>query len=474
MFLLASSAASLQAKHPLHVVGQAKHPCCFQLLRAFCFAWPNAVAGAGVGQGWVAKPLAMHYSDPRRFNLRFWKTTLCAHYAKGTCKRGHECTYAHGQRELRTPNSEDVPGRVKAVRAEQDHFYDELRQYGKRTRGSSDFEDDEEEQERGPVFNAFDKEAGEAEDGEEHGAAEVERHVKPKWEAVAERRPAAKVAAKVRIATVTSDVSGVAEAAAKPEAVPQRPEAAPQPPAAAAKAEPAAGEAEAELLPEAAPQPEVAAKARPAKSAARARQPPPAAAEAKAEAEERPEAAPAKLPAPVAPPPTAEPAPTHIGVVGFATPVDLYLGAKEHARSAEWLGRFGITHLVKCTHANWGRPPLSEITLGLEWADLRDIEHHFLHVKLSFEMLNLERGSMLFYCKRGRHRSAAMLSMYLLHQFPGEMPDDVMLRMRQLRPSVQFFEDTGKYPPLAKVVRWWHAYLLKGAVPDEAKAALRW
>ena len=67
-----------------------------------------------------------------------------------------------------------------------------------------------------------------------------------------------------------------------------------------------------------------------------------------------------------------------------------------------------------------------------------------------------------------------MLSMYLLRQFPGEMPEDVMLRMRQLRPSVQFFEDAGKYPPLAKVVRWWHTYLLRGAMPDEAKAALRW
>jgi hypothetical protein len=49
-----------------------------------------------------------------------------------------------------------------------------------------------------------------------------------------------------------------------------------------------------------------------------------------------------------------------------------------------------------------------------------------------------------------------------------------MKELRQRRPSVQFFEDAGKYPPLAKVVRWRHAYLLKGAAPDEAKAALRW
>jgi hypothetical protein len=49
-----------------------------------------------------------------------------------------------------------------------------------------------------------------------------------------------------------------------------------------------------------------------------------------------------------------------------------------------------------------------------------------------------------------------------------------MLRMRQLRPSVQFFEDSGKYPPLAKVVHWWHTYLLHGAVPNEATTVLSW
>ena len=141
------------------------------------------------------------------------------------------------------------------------------------------------------------------------------------------------------------------------------------------------------------------------------------------------------------------------------------MGAKEHARSAEWLGRCGITHLVKCTHASWGRPPLSEITLGLEWHDLRDIEAHVAHIKLSFNCMTLEQGSTLFYCKRGRHRSAAMLSMYLLHMFPGEMPEEVMLRMR-LRPSVQFFEDAGRYPPLAKVVRWWHTPLARSRPED--------
>ena len=438
----------------------------------FCqVQWQARAAGRG---GWLS-PTTMDYTDPRRFNLRFWKTTLCAHYAKGTCKRGHECTYAHGQRELRTPNSEDVPGRVKAVRAEQDHLYDELRQsYGKRARGSRDFEDEEEEQERGPAFNAFDKQLGAAEAQEEHGTAEVERHAKPQ-EAEVEDRPAAKVAAKVALAPTTTSGLFRRVAAAQAKAEAEEPaEAAPAPPAVAAKAQLAAGASE--LQPEAAPPPGVVAKCRPATLAASASAPPPAKAEAEAEAEAQLEAAAAKAAAPAAPSQTAEawPVPTHIGVVGFATPIDLYLGAKDHARDADWLRRFGITHLVKCTHSNWGRPPLSEITLGLEWADLRDVERHFSHVKLSFEMLNLERGSMLFFCKRGRHRSAAMLSMYLLHQFPREMPDDVMLRMRQLRPSVQFFEDAGRYPPLAKIVRWWHTYLLNGAVPDKAKAALRW
>jgi hypothetical protein len=75
-----------------------------------------------------ALSMEMEFTDPWRFNQRFWKTAICRFWVLGTCKRGTDCTFAHGQRELRGESSESVPAHVKAVRAEQDRIFEERRQ----------------------------------------------------------------------------------------------------------------------------------------------------------------------------------------------------------------------------------------------------------------------------------------------------------------------------------------------------------
>ena len=68
------------------------------------------------------------FTDPWRFNQRFWKTNIWGFWVTGTCKRGEDCNFAHGQRELRGKNSEFVPSHIKAVRAKQDRIFEERRE----------------------------------------------------------------------------------------------------------------------------------------------------------------------------------------------------------------------------------------------------------------------------------------------------------------------------------------------------------
>jgi hypothetical protein len=111
--------------------------------------------------------------------------------------------------------------------------------------------------------------------------------------------------------------------------------------------------------------------------------------------------------------------------------------------------------------------------LGLEWSDLcPDIEAHFVKIRAGFDDLRLLPGNT-FFCERGRHRSAAMLSMFLLYMYRWELPDAVMIELRRCRPGVEFFEEGAKYPPLAKVVHFWHHWLIHDTVPDLAKQIFR-
>jgi len=82
--------------------------------------------------------------------------------------------------------------------------------------------------------------------------------------------------------------------------------------------------------------------------------------------------------------------------------------------------------------------------------------HHLRH---AFNELDKIQGHMLFYCKRGFHRSAAVLSMWLLFQHRSERPEMVMAKMRYLRPGVAFFDHAGKNPPLRDVVLGWSEFL---------------
>ena len=51
---------------------------------------------------------------------------------------------------------------------------------------------------------------------------------------------------------------------------------------------------------------------------------------------------------------------------------------------------------------------------------------------------------------------------------PHEDPNEVMANMARRRAKVEFFEEAGKYPPLAKVVRLWHQWLTTGQLQLEA------
>jgi hypothetical protein len=177
--------------------------------------------------------------------------------------------------------------------------------------------------------------------------------------------------------------------------------------------------------------------------------------------------------------------PTHIAVLGFCATMDVFLGAAPHARDRTWLDNHKIYNLVKCIHRQHGVVPgpaktaagypydRYEVEIGLEWEDLQEGEHYFNKVRLDFQELSTRTGSILFWCKRGRHRSAAMLSMYMLFIHLHEDPDSVMAHVARRRDRVEFFEGRGKYPPLAKVVRWWKHWLMTKEMPQEALELFR-
>ena len=169
--------------------------------------------------------------------------------------------------------------------------------------------------------------------------------------------------------------------------------------------------------------------------------------------------------------------PTRICNLGFSEPACVYLGAKEHAFSIDWLESHAIRNLVKCMPGRYvelspGTHVDEHLVLGLEPNDLNDIDSYFATIRLHFEILKVSRGNMFFYCPDGRRRSAALLSMYLLFIFPGESPDKVMAKIKRAVPEVEFLDSPDKFP-MAKVVRLWGEWLLTGSVPREAKAWLQ-
>jgi len=425
--------------------------------------------------------MGMDFLDMRRFNQRFWRTAVCRFWVGGNCKRGPDCTFAHGQRELQIENSESVPAHIKAVRAEQDRFHEERRQ---EWRAKQLIQDAKRGRTQSGSRSAGAKRARHAEDGSsvsessEENGAQTDSIVKKYLheEGTETAKTSAGSASASASGSTSAPVPGIwALRPPRPAGRPaKRPEAR-QPPQAEALKLPADAEAE-ELLEDA---------------KAEAHKPPAAAAAGEVMASGPPRAEKSKVAAKKAEEEDAAreaKEPTRVVVVGFSTLLGIYLGGKDRARSRSWLDAHQIHNLVKCLPEYNSRHALpqpaktatgcrylrSEVTLGLAWQDLWDIEAYFSHVKRIFMVLSLRPGNTLFWCTRGHHRSAAALSMYMLFLFPHEQTNSVMAEVSRRRAKVEFGEEAGKYPPLAKVVRLWHQWLTTGQVPLEAAHYLRW
>jgi protein-tyrosine phosphatase len=104
-----------------------------------------------------------------------------------------------------------------------------------------------------------------------------------------------------------------------------------------------------------------------------------------------------------------------------------------------------VTQLVACLPtAEFGPPPTTcrEYEVLLRHEDLRTNFYERLARVFKEVEAGLRAGKgVLFWCRRGRHRSAAVLAMFVLRQRPGLTPDEVMQRLVNIRPAVQFFEE---------------------------------
>lgn len=45
---------------------------------------------------------------PSHSNGRLYKTSICRHYEFGNCSIGDKCQFAHGDKELRNPNGNNL------------------------------------------------------------------------------------------------------------------------------------------------------------------------------------------------------------------------------------------------------------------------------------------------------------------------------------------------------------------------------
>ena len=175
------------------------------------------------------------------------------------------------------------------------------------------------------------------------------------------------------------------------------------------------------------------------------------------------------------------PPPTQVTVMGFAQPYEVWIGGAYHALSDTFLEKIGIERLVRCTTYRHNEVlkmnptvKVHETVLTVEWADVGRVAkgpqrwNYYQRLRNAFMSLSLMRGNMYFYCKRGFHRSSAVLSMWLLFHWPQEDPEKVMDKLKALRPGIQFFERPGKYPALKEVVLGWSAWLRQPVDPEDA------
>ena len=403
------------------------------------------------------------WSDPSRFNLGKFKTQMCSHWQIGKCLRGERCTFAHGEHDIREPGTVDLPGDLWDLRRRQ-----QLTGEIERRRPKSD-----------AVVNCISSQGSSSpkEDRCSHSPGHKRSHSLDRG-----RRPSPGRRRRSRspVSLRSSDSSEASEQVAL-EAMssgivfPSNEEAKETPPKADQPKSPppwkAAPSAPQEVLKSKCPMPAC---------------PPPAA--PKAMLAPRPELkpkdlssawkdGPPKLLAQASPKlggsqrPRQEieraTPPTLITTMGFSKTFAVFLGGAEHAYTGQWMRENNIQRVVRCTPYHFGHYPKRDVReweITVEWKDVGQDDctrwRYFQWLHKEFGSLSAEYGPILFYCKRGRHRSSAVLAMWLLWCWqPVEEPQAIMAELKALRDEVDFFVQDGKYPALAKIVVQWYQFL---------------
>ena len=155
----------------------------------------------------------------------------------------------------------------------------------------------------------------------------------------------------------------------------------------------------------------------------------------------------------------------YMGTAGPFGP-QLFIGTQEAAREKGWLNFVNIGVLVCCKTGAWpNKTGIHEIkadSLETDKTDpdsLRDLAQSLKDLSVQIDWLASEgtRG-VLFWCKAGRHRSAAALAAYLRCHSPGLRADTICTHLKRLKKNIEFF-DTVKFvggkprPPFLQVFR---------------------
>ncbi len=146
----------------------------------------------------------------------------------------------------------------------------------------------------------------------------------------------------------------------------------------------------------------------------------------------------------------------------------VWLGTQEEARNPKWLQENGIGVLVRCKGLEHVVPkavPTGVTELNADLFERETLNRHDHLERIASICRNAadlghraDEEGILFWCKAGRHRSAAMLACYLLWSGAGLTAAKAMASMVKYRPEVEFHETAVSWgpgspkPPLRPVV----------------------